>query len=168
MKLVTLKPICLWEYTQMFSSMFLWSSFYHYISYRSSKIYNERPDTSVFPLCLEEFQVSGVSVSSGHSQGPTARGSNCSWKLLLGEELSHPEEQARTRTVSIFILSLLKIAQVPTFYTCWIRMHFVLLGKFENCTILIPTGNSYCRCKSSAKDLNLKSHPKDYHLKLTH
>ena len=39
--------------------------------------------------------------------------------------------------------------------------------KIENCTILIPKGNSYCRCKSSAEDLSLKSHPKEYQQKLT-
>ena len=33
--------------------------------------------------------------------------------------------------------------------------------KIENCTISIPRGNSYCRRKSSAKDLGLKSHPMD-------
>ena len=31
----------------------------------------------------------------------------------------------------------------------------------ENRTISIPKGNSYYRRKSSAKDLGLKSHPKD-------
>ena len=38
--------------------------------------------------------------------------------------------------------------------------------KNENCTIFIPKGNSYCRRKSSAKDLGLKSHPKDYQQKV--
>ena len=40
--------------------------------------------------------------------------------------------------------------------------------KNENCTILIPKGNSDCRLKRSAKSLGLKSHPKDYHQKLTY
>ena len=40
--------------------------------------------------------------------------------------------------------------------------------KIENCTILIPKGNSYCRRKSSARVLGLKSYPKDYQQKLTY
>ena len=33
-------------------------------------------------------------------------------------------------------------------------------------TLFILNGNSYCRLERSAKDLDLKSHPKYYHLKL--
>ena len=32
----------------------------------------------------------------------------------------------------------------------------------------ILRGNTYCRRKSSAEDLHLKSHPKDYHQKLSY
>ena len=39
--------------------------------------------------------------------------------------------------------------------TIWLRKG--ALKKIENCTILIPSGNSYCRRKSSAKDLGLVS-----------
>ena len=36
-------------------------------------------------------------------------------------------------------------------------------------TVLIPKqGNSYCRLKRSAKGLGLKSHPKNFHQKLTY
>ena len=41
-------------------------------------------------------------------------------------------------------------------------------NKNENCTILIPKGNSYCRRKSSARGPRFKSHPKDYQQKLTY
>ena len=37
----------------------------------------------------------------------------------------------------------------------------------ENCTILIPKGNSYCLL-AATRDLDLKSHPKDYQKKLTY
>ena len=37
--------------------------------------------------------------------------------------------------------------------------------KIENCTLLIPVGNSYCCLKRITKGLALKSHQKDYHQK---
>ena len=40
--------------------------------------------------------------------------------------------------------------------------------KLENCTILIPKGNSYCRRKSNPRGLGLKSHQKDYQQKWTY
>ena len=38
----------------------------------------------------------------------------------------------------------------------------------ENCTLLIPIGNSYYHLERSTKGLGFKSHPKDYHQKCTY
>ena len=42
------------------------------------------------------------------------------------------------------------------------------LKEIDNWNIFILEWNSYCCPKKSAKDLGLKSHPKDYHQRLTH
>ena len=38
--------------------------------------------------------------------------------------------------------------------------------KNQNCPVLIPKGNSYCRLKRNTKGLSLKSHPKDKSLEI--
>ena len=46
-----------------------------------------------------------------------------------------------------------------------INSSLLILKKIENYTISIPDGNSYCRRKSRAGDLGLKSHLKAYQQK---
>ena len=46
-------------------------------------------------------------------------------------------------------------------YSTQMKYHMLRQNKKENCAILIPKGYSYCCRKSNAKDLDLKSHPKD-------
>ena len=65
-----------------------------------------------------------------------------------------------TTNINLFIQ-----VSLSSFFTIYIKRNEL---KIENCFFLNTRGNSYCRCKSSAKDLGLESYLKDYHQKLTY